>query len=101
MELVAWELQAEKYAKVIVHADKAVDFISQGRGIDNIAELHFIKAQALENLYHGIAEWEEQERACKEECLMAYYVFDILGQMKEKQDVQHFCEDKLGWQIIE
>lgn len=101
IELVAWELQEEKYAKVIVHVDKAVDFISQGRGIDNIAELHFIKAQALEQLYHRVPEWEGQERACKEECLMAYYVFDILGQMKEKQDVQQFCEDKLGWQIIE
>jgi len=101
MELVMWELQAEKYAKVIAHVDKAVNFISQGRGIENIAELHFIKAQALERLYHRMPEWVEQERICKEECLMAYYVFDILGQMEEKQEVKQFCEDKLGWQIIE
>lgn len=100
-ELIEQEQQAEKYARVIAHVDKTVAFISQGRGIDYIAELHFIKAKALEKLYHEMPEWKEQERACKEECLMAYYVFDILGQVKEKQEVQQFCEDKLEWQIIE
>lgn len=101
LELIELALQMEKDLQAIEYIDKAVAVISRGRGIENIAELHFIKAKAIERVYHQSAEWREQEGTCKEECLMAYHVFDILKQWKEKQKVQKFCEDKLGWQIIE
>ena len=101
LELISLVQHSEQYSRVIRYVDKAVDFISRGRGMDYIAELHFIKAKALEILYRENDRWTEQENFCKEECLMAYYVFDIFKQEKEKQEVQRFCEDKLGWQIIE
>ncbi|MBR3769080.1 MAG: hypothetical protein IKL06_00940 [Lachnospiraceae bacterium] len=101
LELINFELVLGKDLHAIAYVDKAVTLISQGRGIENIAELHFIKAKAIERVYHEKVQWKEMERVCKEECLMAYYVFDILGQESEKMEVQQFCEGKLEWQIIE
>lgn len=100
-ELIELKQRNGDYRRVISYVDKAVAFISQGRGMDYLAELHFIKAKALEKLYHEKSEWKEKERDCKEECLMAYYVFDILKQQKEKQEVQQFCEEVLEWQITD
>lgn len=101
LELVDLEQQSENYEQVIRHVDTAVSFISRGRGIDHIAELHFTKAKALARLYQGKSCWCEQEKVCKEECLMAYYVFDIMKQYEEKQKVQQFCEEVIGWHITE
>lgn len=101
LELVELEWQLADDRRVIKYVDDAVDFIATGRGIDFLADAHFYKAKALERLYHHTGKWREEEKKCKEECLMAYYVFDILKQEKELQELQKFCEDKLAWQIIE
>lgn len=100
MELVELEWQLKDDRRVIKYADDAVDFIATGRGIDFLADFHFYKAKAIEHLYHHTDKWCEEEKKCKEECLMAYYVFDILKQVTEQQKLQKFCEDKLTWQII-
>ena len=100
LELIYLELQLEDYVRAIQYVDEAVDIISQGRGIEYLAELHFIKARAMEAIYHGRGDWVQYEKQCKNECLMAYYVFDIMGK-EEIKEVQKFCEDKLKWQITE
>ena len=101
IELIEIEQSSGNYMAVINYVDKAVSFISRGRGIDHVAELHFTKAKMLELLYHDKNEWKEQEQVCKEESMMAYYVFDIMEQIEEKEQVQQFCKDKLKWHIIE
>lgn len=100
IELVNLEWKIEDYRCVIKYVDEAVEYISQGRGIDYIADLHFLKAKAIEQQYHKSEEWSIEEKKCREECLMAYYVFEILKQEKELQDLREFCEVKLEWQII-
>lgn len=65
---------------------------------ENVAELHFIKAKAIEKAYHE-CEWENEEENCKRECMMSYYTFDIMENEQKKQEVQKFCEEQLGWRI--
>lgn len=100
-ELVKMEMHLGDYRRVIKQIDKAIDFISQGRSIEHIAELHFLKAQAMEKLYRNSDVWVLKEEICREECKMSYYVFQVLGQVSELNEVQKFCEEKLQWQIIE
>ena len=99
--LIEAEQELGDYVRVLKYIDEAIDTISQGRGIEHIAELHFMKARMLEQTCHQKVEWKEREKDCREECLMAYYVFDLLGQKEEIEELQRFCEEKMGWQIIE
>lgn len=99
MNLIEVEYELKDYIRVIKYIDEAIEVISQGRGIEHIAELHFMKAKTLEYLYHRKEDWHIYEKQCRRECLMAYYVFDVLGQKKEIEELQKFCEEELKWQI--
>ena len=99
MELTMLEWNDKNYRGAIKCADKAIDVISHSRSIEYIGELHLIKAKALEKFYHG-KDWDKEEDNCKNECLMSYYIFDIMKNENGKQEVQKFCEEKLQWQII-
>lgn len=84
---------------VIKYADEAIAFLSQGRSLEHIAELHFMKAQMIEKLYKQTIRWETEKYICQRECLMAYYVFDIMGQEDKTKELEKYCEEKLEWQI--
>lgn len=99
LELIAYEKQMGDYIRVIKYADEAIGFLSQGRSLEHIAELHFIKAQMIEKLYNQSKEWDIEQRACKRECLMAYHVFDIMEQEDKRRELERYCEEKLGWRI--
>lgn len=87
--------------KVISFVDQAVALIAKGRGIRHVAELHYRKAQAIERFYCGSTSWEEQERCCKKECAMAYYVAEIMGEKDLLEEITAYCKEKLSWQITE
>lgn len=87
--------------KVISYVDQAVALIAKGRGIRHVAKLHYIKARAIERLYCGSANWEEQERCCREECAMAYYVAEIMGEKELMEEITAYCKEELSWQITE
>lgn len=87
--------------KIISYADQAVALIAKGRGIRHVAKLHYIKARAIERLYRGSVNWEEQERCCKKECAMAYYVAETMGEKELLEEITAYCEEKLSWQITE
>ena len=72
-----------------------------GAGEIHVAKLHYIKARAIERLYCGSANWEEQERCCREECAMAYYVAEIMGEKELMEEITAYCKEKLSWQITE
>ena len=84
--------------KVISYVDQAVALIAKGRGIRHVAKLHYIKARAIERLYCGSANWEKQERCCREECAMAYYVAEIMGEKELMEEITAYCKEKLSWQ---
>ena len=98
MEIIQQEQMKKRFSYVINYVDKAIEFISQSRTMENVAELHFIKAKAIEKAYHE-CEWENEEENCKRECMMSYYTFDIMENEQKKQEVQKFCEEQLGWRI--
>ena len=75
--LLEIEKKDENNSKIIKYSDKALDFISQSRGIQSIAEIRFIKAKAMEEQYRQKKSWKKYKILCMEECLMAYYVFDL------------------------
>lgn len=97
--LLEIEQKAENHLKIIKYANKAIDFISQGRGIKSIAELRFMKAKAMEQHYKNKKNWKKYRQLCMEECLMSYYVFEVMNCKKEMEEISRFCEDKLKWQI--
>lgn len=87
--------------KIIQYADEGIVMISQGSEIKNLAQLHFIKAQAMQRKYYQSRQWEEMRHKCYEECKMAYYVFMIDKQEGEQAQIQKFCEEILECPIIE
>lgn len=87
--------------KVIRYADQTIALIAKGRGIRHVAEFHYIKARAIEQLYHGSVNWEEQARCCKQECTMAYYVAEMMEEKDLLEEIAAYCEEKLTWQITE
>lgn len=100
LELIEVEQQFEDYRRVIKYTDEAIQQIIDCRSLEYMGELRFIKAKAIKELYYNREEWAVQEENCRKECRMAYYVFGFLGQDEEKEEVQVFCEEEMGWQII-
>lgn len=98
-ELISYEQKIGDYTRGIKYVDEAIVFLSQGRSLEYIAELHFVKAQMIEKLYMQSEEWEIEKRACQRECLMAYHVFDIMAEEDKRKELENYCEEKLGWQI--
>lgn len=101
MKLIDLQDQKKENDKIIQYADEAIAMIGQGRGIKNLARLHFIKAQAMERKYHQSRQWEEMRDKCYEECKMAYYVFMVDKQKDEQAKIQKFCEEILECPTIE
>lgn len=85
--------------KLINYADEAIQLLAQGREIRSIAEIHFIKAKAMERYYLDKENWEYQKNECKKECYMAYVVFEVMNQKEKMKEITDFCEEKLEWQI--
>lgn len=99
LELIAYEMKIGNYKSTEKYVDEAIEFLSQDRSLEHIAELHFIKAQMIEKLYNSGNEWDVKKHLCKRECLMAYYVFDIIEQQDKREELKKYCKEKLGWQI--
>ena len=99
MSLLEQEYRLLDDKKIITYADEAINLLSQGREIKSIAEIHFIKAKAMERYYSKKENWEHKKCECKKECYMAYSVFDVMNQNDKVNEIIHFCEEKLEWQI--
>lgn len=99
MELIEWAQRTGDDKKVIIYVDKGIEFISQGRKIKGLEKLHFLKARTLMNQYDTGQENGKEKRKIQKECLMAYSICEVMGQEKEKQEIEVFCKEKLKWQI--
>lgn len=85
--------------KILLYAEKAVAFIAKGRGIQHIADLHFRRARAIERKFRQSELWGEQQKACKETCLMAYCTAQLMEETELLGRIERYCEEKLEWQI--
>lgn len=100
LELIEYKKKNYDYTCVIKYIDEAISFLSQGRTLEYVGELHFQKAQMLEKIYKNSKQWKIEKINCTKECLMAYHVFEIMEKEDKSKDVEMFCEEKLQWQII-
>lgn len=101
MELIYLAEEQGSDRNLLSYIDQAVDAIGKGRRMRYLGELHFKKAQVIMRCYRDTKEWMIQEESCKKECLMAYYVFEVMRKRKEQTEVQRFCGEKMGWHITE
>ena len=99
MELVKCEQNRLDYDKAIEYLDKGISLLSQGRGIKELENLHFLKAQMLMHTYDGSDSRTVKKQEIQKECLMSYCICEVMGMEKEMQEIERFCEEKLAWQI--
>jgi len=93
---------AEKYAepkRLLEYIDKAIACFCGATGIERLGEVRFRKAQLLWRSYEDADDKEQQLYLCKEECKMAYCIFDVLGHKETVQEIEEFCLGELQWHI--
>lgn len=93
---------AEKYESTVTllaYIDKAIACFAGATGIERLAEVRFIKAKLLWKSCDEVEDAEKQIELCKEECCMAYCIYEVLGRGEKLQEVEAFCEEKLQWHI--
>lgn len=87
--------------KAMLYLERAISIISQGKGYRWLGELHFRKAEIIEQINQGKAEWEWKKKECAEECRMAYAVFLLEKREEELEKVRRFYGEKLKCPITE
>ena len=86
--------------KIIKYIDQIFNHRVISWNIQNVAQLHFQKARAIESLYHEKVEWKHEKLKCKKECLMSYCVANEIKNTELKLRIEEFCLEKLQWQSI-
>lgn len=99
MELVKCAQNRLDYDKAIEYLDKGISFLSQGRGIKELENLHFLRAQMLMHTYDGSDRQTVKKQEIQKECLMSYCICEVMELKEEMQEIERFCEEKLAWQI--
>lgn len=101
VECIKYEIAIGKYNKAVISIERALDIISEGRSMQYVGELHFLKAQVLRYVQESVDKNRKWQDECKRECFMAYVVFDITGKTEEKEEIYQYCLEKLNWRITE
>lgn len=93
---------AEKYEdpeQLLVYIDKAIACFCGATGIERLGEVRFMKAQLLWRGYEDATDKEQQLHLCKEECKMAYCIFEVLRRTEKVREIEEFCLGELQWHI--
>ncbi|MDE5824349.1 MAG: hypothetical protein K2H91_06665, partial [Lachnospiraceae bacterium] len=99
-ELIELAQKLQDWDKELDYIDKGIDFVVQGREITGVARLHFLKAQALQRQCGAaLAEDNVFRKEIQRECLMAYSVCEVFGDVCLMEAIKRFCEEELKWQI--
>lgn len=101
MEFIDLSQRMQDDCKLLKYIEKGIAMIAQGREIKNLAQLHFMKAQTLLRLHEGKKDCHEYRKEIKEECLMAYSIYELMGKETQRIEIEQFCEERLQWQITE
>ena len=99
IQLIKVAEKFESTVKLLSYIDKAIACFSGATGIERLAEVRFIKAKLLWKSCAEVEDAEKQIELCKEECCMAYCIYEVLGRAEKVQEVEAFCEEKLQWHI--
>lgn len=99
MELIELEQKRCNDIAMMAYIDKGIALLSQGRGILGLEKLHFLKAQTLIRQYGGMPLFIEKKQEIQKECLMAYYICELMGLADEMKEIEKFCEEEMAWQI--
>lgn len=99
IQLIKVAEKFESTVKLLSYIDKAIACFSGATGIERLAEVRFIKAKLLWKSCDEVDDKEKQIEFCKEECCMAYCIYEVLGRVEKVQEVEAFCEEKLQWHI--
>lgn len=99
LELVKLEQSRCNYDKVIEYLNRGISLLSQGRGINGLEKLHFLKAQTLMYKYDKDVSQTGKKQEIQKECLMSYCICEVMGWYETMKEIEDFCEEKLSWQI--
>lgn len=108
MELIELEQRLQEPDIELTYIDQGIDFVAQGREIGGLDRLHFLKAQALLRRYgaaalkeddRGVFGGRDVRREIQRECLMAYSICEVFGDMQQMEAIRRFCGEELRWQI--
>lgn len=99
IQLIRIAGEYESQDTLLSYIDRAIACFSGGTGIERLAEVRFIKAKLLRENCKNKADKSKQIEQCKEECCMAYCIYEVLGRTEKVREIATFCEEKLQWHI--
>lgn len=99
LELLRVSEKYEEPEQLLAYIDKAIACFSGATGIERLGEVRFMKAKLLWRGYEEAGNKEQQLHLCKEECKMAYCIFDVLRRTERVQEIEDFCLGELKWHI--
>ena len=77
LALIETKRNIDDKEKVLLYAEQAIAFINEGNGYHHLGDLYFIKAQMTEKLYHSTDEWEKYRDVCRQDCMIAYHLYEM------------------------
>lgn len=99
MELLKVEEKFSEPEQLLEYIDKAIACFVSGNGILRLAEVRFFKAKFLYKISNASDKPDTLVLQCRDECRMAYNIYDVMECSKEREAVEHFCEEELQWHI--
>ena len=99
LELLKVEATYSESQQLLEYIERAISCFIGGNGILRLAEVRFFKAKLLHRISSTIEIREELEEKCRDECMIAYNIYDVLECTKEREAVERFCEEELQWHI--
>lgn len=99
LELLKVEATYSESQQLLEYIEHAIACFIGGNGILRLAEVRFFKAKLLHRISTAAENREELEKQCREECMMAYNIYDVMECSKEREAVECFCEEELQWHI--
>lgn len=99
MELLRLEEAHGEDEKLLACIDRAIECFARGSGLLRMAEVRFMKARLLLKISRSAENGESAREQCREECMMAYAIYEVMEREAQRKEVEQFCEKELQWHI--
>lgn len=99
MALLKLEEAQGEDEKLLTCIDRAIACFSGGNGILRLADARFMKAKLLLKISRSVESGEAERTQCREECRMAYAIYEVMEREEQQREVERFCEKELEWHI--
>jgi len=100
MELIRLAQLLQDQDKVLAYIDKGINYVAQSREIAGLDRFRFLRAQSLLIRYGtDVRKDRMKKREIQEECLMAYSICSVFGDLQQMHQIEQFCKEELEWQI--